>query len=161
MLRTLRNQIKAYEAQIRKIMDAHCTIILSVPGIGYVTGASIVGEIGDISRFKSADKLLAFAGLDPAVYQSGNYDANNLKVSKRGSSYLRWALQYCRIDYYSLRPYLCRLLLKKRKEGKHHLVALGPCFKEACSRCLFDSEKQPHLRSPKLISNHINFSMFS
>ena len=92
MIRTLRNQVKAYEDQIRKIMDTHCTIILSVPGIGYVTGASIVGEIGDVSRFKSSDKLLAFAGLDPVVYQSGNYDANNLKVSKRGSSYLRWAL---------------------------------------------------------------------
>ena len=91
IIRTLDNQIKAYESQIRKIMDTHCPVILSVPGISYVTGASIVGEIGDISRFKSQHKLLAFAGLDPAVYQSGNYDANKLTVSKRGSSYLRWA----------------------------------------------------------------------
>ena len=138
MIRTLRNQIKVYESQIQKIMDTHCTVIPSVPGVGYVTGASIVGEIGDVSRFKSSDKLLAFAGLDPVVYQSGNYDANKLKVSKRGSSYLRWAFHTVAsiiihydstfADYYS----------KKRKEGKHHLVALF-LFREACSRRLFAS----------------------
>ncbi len=130
IIRTLRKHIKVYEAEIRKIMDVHCPVILSIPGISYVTGAIIVGEIGDILRFKSADKLLAFAGLDPGVYQSGNYNANKITLSKRGSSYLRWAFHIASsliihndstfADYYA----------RKRKEGKHHLVALGHVYKK-------------------------------
>lgn len=130
MIRTLCSHIKTYEAEIRKIMDVHCPVILSIPGISYVIGATIIGEIGDFLRFKSPNKLLAFAGLDPGVYQSGKYDANKLTISKRGSSYLRWAFHTSAsliihndstfADYYS----------KKRKEGKHHLVALGHVSKK-------------------------------
>lgn len=130
MIRTLHNQIKTYEAQIRKLMDTHCPIVLSIPGISYVTGACIVGEIGDISRFKSPDKLLAFAGLDPAVYQSGNYDANKLTVSKRGSSYLRWAFHTAASIIIHYDPTFADYYFKKRKEGKHHLVALGHVSKK-------------------------------
>jgi len=130
MIRTLRNQIKTYEAQICKIIDAYCPIILSIPGISYVTGASIVGEIGDMSRFKSSDKLLAFAGLDPAVYQSGNYDANKLTVSKRGSSYLRWSFHTAASIIIHHDSTFGSYYAKKRKEGKHHLVALGHVSKK-------------------------------
>lgn len=93
-------------------------------------GAIILGEIGDISLFKSSNKLIAFAGLDSNVYQSGNYNANKLSISKRGSSYLRWDIHqsaaiiiyndYTFAAYYS----------KKRMEGKHHLVALGHVSKK-------------------------------
>lgn len=130
LIRTLKQHIKTYEDEIKKILDVHCPVILSIPGISYVTGAIIVGEIGDVSLFQSPSKLLAFAGLDPAVYQSGNYDANKICISKRGSSYLRWALHTSAsiiihhdntfADYYA----------KKRKEGKHHLVALGHVSKK-------------------------------
>ena len=130
MIRTLQQHIKTYEDEIKKIMDAHCPVILSVPGISYVTGAIIIGEIGDVSLFRSPSKLLAFAGLDPGVYQSGNYEANRICASKRGSSYLRWAIHQSASvivhhdntfsDYYA----------KKRKEGKHHLVALGHVSKK-------------------------------
>ena len=48
---------------------------MTIPGIGYINGGMILGEIGDIHRFSSPSKLLAFAGLDPPVYQSGNYSA--------------------------------------------------------------------------------------
>ena len=130
MIRTLHNQIKTYEAQIRNLMDEHCPVILSVPGISYVTGASIVGEIGDVSRFKSPDKLLAFAGLDPAVYQSGNYDANKLTISKRGSSYLRWAFHTAASIIIYHDSAFGSYYAKKRKEGKHHLVALGHVSKK-------------------------------
>ena len=130
MIRVLREHIKTYETEIRKIIDMYYPALLSVPGIGYVTGAIIVGEIGDISRFSSTDKLVAFAGFDPGVYQSGNYEANRVSISKRGSSYLRWAFHTVAsiiihhdktfADYYT----------KKRKEGKHHLVALGHVSKK-------------------------------
>lgn len=130
MIRTLQNQIKTYEAHIRKLMDTHCPVILSIPGISYITGASIIGEIGDVSRFKSPDKLLAFAGLDPSVYQSGNYDANKVTVSKRGSSYLRWAFHTAASIIIHYDPTFADYYSKKRKEGKHHLVALGHVSKK-------------------------------
>ncbi len=130
MIRTLHNQIKTYEAQIRKIMDANCPVILSVPGISYVTGAIIVGEIGNILRFDSPSKLLAFAGLDPVVHQSGNYDANRLTASKRGSSYLRWAFHTAASIIIHHDSTFASYYAKKRKEGKHHLVALGHVSKK-------------------------------
>jgi hypothetical protein len=68
------------------------SLLLSIPGVGEITAATILGEIGDISRFDTVKKLSAFTGIDPTVYQSGNFKAKNNKISKRGSSYLRKAL---------------------------------------------------------------------
>ena len=65
---------------------------MTIPGIGYINGGMILGEIGDISRFSSPKKLLAFAGLDPSVYQSGNFTVKHTRMSKRGSKTLRYAL---------------------------------------------------------------------
>ena len=64
-------------------------------GIGYINGGMILGEIGDIHRFSSPNKLLAYAGLDPSVYQSGNFQAKKTKMSKHGSKVLRYALGHC------------------------------------------------------------------
>ena len=68
------------------------SVIMTIPGIGPINGVMILGEIGDINRFPKPRKLLAFAGLDPSVYQSGNFIAKKTKMSKRGSSALRYAL---------------------------------------------------------------------
>lgn len=68
------------------------SVIMTVPGIGYFNGAMILGEIGDINRFSHSSKVLAFAGLDPTVYQSGNFKANHTRMSKHGSKILRYAL---------------------------------------------------------------------
>lgn len=59
---------------------------------GLARGGMILGEIGDIHRFSTPGKLLAFAGLDPTVYQSGNFQAKRTRMSKRGSRVLRSAL---------------------------------------------------------------------
>jgi len=67
-------------------------LLLSIPGVGEVTAATILGEIGDISNFNTAKQLVAYAGLDPSVYQSGSFRAKNTKISKRGTPYLRKAL---------------------------------------------------------------------
>jgi transposase len=67
-------------------------LLLSIPGVGEVTAATILGEIGDIVNFESPKQLIAYAGLDPSVYQSGSFRAKNTKISKRGSHYLRKAL---------------------------------------------------------------------
>jgi len=66
--------------------------ITSIPGIGPATGAAILAEIGDIQRFETLDKLVAYAGIDATVYQTGQFQASEAHMSKRGSPYLRQAL---------------------------------------------------------------------
>ena len=75
-----------------EIMKFNDSVIMTIPGIGYINGGMILGEIGDIHRFSSPNKLLAYAGLDPSVYQSGNFQAKKTRMSKRGSKVLRYAL---------------------------------------------------------------------
>ena len=71
----LDSQLNHVEAEMIEIMKFNDSVIMTIPGIGYINGGMILGEIGDIHRFSSPSKLLAFAGLDPPVYQSGNYSA--------------------------------------------------------------------------------------
>ena len=66
--------------------------LLSIPGIGLTTGASILAELGNFARFSDADKALAYAGMVPSIYQSGQYISSHAKIEKRGSKYLRYAL---------------------------------------------------------------------
>lgn len=88
----LSEQISSIEDEIKIIMDELNSPILTIPGIGYVLGSMIISEIGDVSKFSSPAKLLAYAGLDPSVKQSGNFNATNTKISKRGSKHLRYAI---------------------------------------------------------------------
>lgn len=104
--------------------------IATIPGITFKMAAMIQAEIGDFDRFSSPDKILAFAGLSPTTYQSGNFISSKAKMDKRGSRYLRYALfisaQYVSIwcpvfkDYYQ----------KKRAEGKHYFVVLSHVAKK-------------------------------
>lgn len=68
------------------------SVITTIPGIGYINGSMILGEIDDVTRFNNPSKVLAFAGLDPSIYQSGNFEAKRARMSKRGSRTLRYAL---------------------------------------------------------------------
>ena len=88
----LSEQISEYDKQIKILMDQVNSPILTIPGIGYTLGAIIVAEIGNINRFSSPAKLLAFAGLEPSIYQSGKFIPTSGKMVKRGSPFLRWAL---------------------------------------------------------------------
>ena len=87
----INGQIKELDLFIAEIMKDFA-LILSIPGIGDVTGGAIMGEIGDITRFATPQKLQAFAGLDPRVTQSGQFSGTDNKISKRGSPHLRRAL---------------------------------------------------------------------
>lgn len=91
-IQMLQKQLDLLDIDITNIMESLNSPICSIPGIGLWLGAIIISEIGDITRFSSATKLLAFAGLDPSVRQSGNFNATNTKISKRGSKHLRYAI---------------------------------------------------------------------
>lgn len=91
-IRLLDSQLEDTEKHLKKLWDKFDTVLKTIPGIGAIDGAMIYSEIGDISRFRRPDQLIAFAGLDPATKQSGNFRAQSTRMSKRGSPFLRYAL---------------------------------------------------------------------
>jgi transposase len=91
-IRLIDSQIDDAETHLTKLWDNIDTVLKTIPGIGAVDGAMIYSEIGDIARFHRPDQLIAFAGLDPATKQSGNFRASSTRMSKRGSPFLRYAL---------------------------------------------------------------------
>ena len=130
LIRELTSEIAEIEAEIKKIMDAIDSPILSIPGIGQNLGAMIIAEIGDFSRFDNPDKILAFAGCSPTTYQSGQLYSSHAKMEKRGSRYLRWALLNAAAYVCNWEPTFAAYLQKKRSEGKHYYVALSHAAKK-------------------------------
>lgn len=149
LIQELTSEIDEIEAAIKQIMDEEIkSPILTIPGISYRMGAMIIAEIGDFNRFDSADKILAYAGMSPSTYQSGQLDNCRSRMEKRGSRYLRYAL-------YNATKYVCHwdksfgaYLEKKRSEGKHYNVALSHAAKKLV-RTIFAMEKsgQPYIAS--------------
>lgn len=138
-LKLLLEQIKFIEAQVSDIeaeigilLDKINTVITTVPGIGKVIGATILGEIGDISRFSNPSKLVAYAGIDASVSQSGEYQSTNNKMSKRGSPHLRKAIFQAALVASFNDPVFGAYYQKKRSEGKHHLTAVGAVARKLC-----------------------------
>ena len=130
LIRELDAEIEEIENEIKIIMDEINSPILSIPGISYRMGAMIIAEIGDFSKFDSPDKILAFAGMSPSTYQSGQLDNCYARMEKRGSRYLRYAL-YNATAYVCLRdPTFKAYLAKKRSEGKHYYIALSHATKK-------------------------------
>ncbi len=99
--------------------------ITSVPGISEISGAIILGEIGNIDRFSSIKKLIAFAGLDPVINQSGKQMNKTGPISKRGSPLLRQALFLAANVARQHDEVLMRYYNKKMSEGKHYYSALN------------------------------------
>lgn len=123
----LDSQIKDVESKIDTIVLSTGSVILSIPGISTLEAGMILGEVGDIHRFSKPNKLLAFAGLDPSVKQSGNFCANHTRMSKRGSRYLRYALTYTAHNVVKNNVTFKQLYDKKRANNLGHYGALGHC----------------------------------
>lgn len=126
-IKLLDRQIDVVESEIRDIVISLDSVIMTIPGIGPINGGMILGEIGDINRFSKPRKLLAFAGLDPSVYQSGNFIAKKTKMSKRGSSALRYALMNAAHNVVKYNQTFKEYYDSKRSEGRGHYNALGHC----------------------------------
>lgn len=130
LIRELDAEIEEIENEIKIIMDEINSPILSIPGISYRMGAMIIAEIGDFSKFDSPDKILAFAGMSPSTYQSGQLDNCYAHMEKRGSRYLRYALHNATAYVCLWDPTFKAYLAKKRSEGKHYYVALSHATKK-------------------------------
>lgn len=132
------DQIKVIEEAIGQVMDelnckdaqtglpSRCQHVLeTVPGIGTVLAAAIIGEVGDINRFPNARTLVAYAGLDATVKASGQFEGTRNRMSKRGSPVLRNSLWLAAISARRYMPEMKAYYETKKAQGKHVNVATG------------------------------------
>lgn len=120
IIQFIQDQINELDKRIKKILKELNTPILSISGISFKLAGSILTEIGDISRFDSPAKLLAFAGLDPSMYQSGKFFSTLSVMVKRGSKYLRFALMNAARMVCLSDATFNEFKNKKISEGKHY-----------------------------------------
>jgi transposase len=130
LIQMIEKQIKQVESKINPIVDSLHSPIMTIPGISYRMAAIIIAETENFTSFDSAEQVLAYAGLEPSVYQSGQMTSTRAKMVKRGSKYLRYAL-------FNATKYVCRwdehfglYLAKKRSEGKAYNVAVSHAAKK-------------------------------
>jgi transposase len=144
MIQEISTEIDEIESEIKSILDKIKSPILSIPGISERMGAMIIAEIGDFSKFDSPDKILAYAGLSPSIYQSGHFESSHSKMEKRGSRYLRYALFNATKQVCCWNPIFAEYLAKKRAEGKHYYVAISHAAKKLV-RVIYHLEKTGQL----------------
>lgn len=129
VLTPVREQLEAEIAQLAAQLPAY---LFTLPGATDLTIVSLYGEIDPIETFGSPSQLIAFAGLDPKVFQTGQYDAPRRHISKRGSPHLRrtlWQMAFSAICHEGcLRDYWHR----KRRQNKHHTVAVTAAANKLC-----------------------------
>lgn len=134
-LSKLADQIDALANEIEEYK-----ILQSIPGIGEKIAATIISEIGEIDLFGNPKKLVAFAGIDPSVFESGRFKGTVNRITKRGSSRLRHALfmavrsairdsrkQKTTDEIIPRNKKLRTFYDKKREEGKPYKVAIIAC----------------------------------
>lgn len=122
-LKVFQKQIDFLEEKIEKMFSEFQSSICTIPGIGTTTGAVILSEIGNIESFDSAVKLVAFAGLDPKLKESGTYQGKT-PISKRGSKYLRNAVWYSSMVICRVNPTFKKTYQERRNKGKSHRYAV-------------------------------------
>lgn len=133
-LELMYRQKKTLIAKVTEILKEHYPKLLAIRGVGPVCLAGIVGEIGNIQNFKNGDSLVALAGLNPVVYQSGKYDAKKTSISKKGSHYLRNALvTLARMMVLHKDAVILNFFNKKRGEGKPYWCAINHCARKLCN----------------------------
>ena len=143
------NKIDPIEKQISTIIKVLSPRMLTIPGIGEISAASILSEYGDIKNFSSPNKMLAFAGLDPSINQSGTLEFNG-KMVKHGSGHLRYAIMNSAMSILRFSPEFYDYYLKKRSEGKCHRVALSHVCKKLI-RVIYSLEKNDIDFNPSLL----------
>ena len=150
----LEAEIKLLDKQIKQFVIETNTPLLSIPGISYLSAGMILAEIGDINRFDTPAKLLAFAGLEPSTYQSGKFTASHAVMVKRGSKYLRWAILNATRLVCMREESFNTYRLRKLSEGKHYFVALSHTSKKLVRVIYY------LLKTEKNISATVNTSFF-
>ena len=116
-------RVEELDEQIEECVRGMNPPMLSIPGIGAFSTAVILSEYGDFSKFRNPSKMLAFAGLEPGYFQSGQSESTGHMV-KHGSPHLRCAILNCCLPLVSNEPVFAEYYAKKRAEGKPHRLAM-------------------------------------
>lgn len=129
----IEKQLDELDKEISALLAQTNSVITTITGIGPTLGAAIIGEIGDITRFETPGKLVAFAGLDASVSQSGEFTGTQGKMSKRGSPHLRRAIWMAASRACFCDPTLSDYYKSLRARGKHHLTAVSAVARKMCN----------------------------
>ncbi len=121
----LNEQLSLLEKEISILLNTINQNLTTIPGVGDVACAVIISEIGDLDNFSSPKKLVAFAGLDPKVYESGNYSLKRSHITKHGSAPLRHILFMCANAACLHSDEFKELYHRHKAKGKHHYVILN------------------------------------
>lgn len=124
-IQLLEQQLKTVEENMIELSRAQNHYLTTITGISDVTASVILGEVGDFERFERPEQLVAFAGLDASVHQSGDFTSARTKLSKRGSPYLRRAIWQAAFVASNQDPALNVYYQKLRARGKAHGTAVG------------------------------------
>ncbi len=120
----LKQSVVVFRSKARGRVDTtQAALLQSIPGIGETIASILLAEIGDVHQFTSSKSLVAFAGIDPKVKQSGKGLKQNTHLTKRGSPYLRQALFQAASVARQHDEELKRYYEKKRSEGKRYKEA--------------------------------------
>lgn len=150
-------QLDELEEQISHLLHETDQYITTIPGIGDVLGAIIISEIGDIHRFERPNQLVAFAGLDVSVKQSGEFNGSKNKISKRGSPYLRRAIWLAANRAAFCDPILSEYYQSLCSRGKHHLTAVGAVARKLCNIIfVILTENRPYEPIPPKSNSSVN-----
>ena len=129
------DQIARADTRVASLLDGEVSQrLLSIPGVGPSTAATLMAEIGDIWRFNDIDQLLAYAGVHPKEQSSGTKGANpetSWTMAKTGNAYLRAAAYRMAVVGVQHNPILRAHYARKRGAGKSAMHALGPCMSKA------------------------------
>ena len=149
LINNFNDKIDPIDKQISTIIKELNPRMLSIPGLGEISAASILSEYGDISNFSSPNKMLAFAGLEPSIIESGTLQSNG-KMVKHGSGHLRYSIMNTAMSILRYSPTFYDYYLKKRSEGKCHRVALSHVCKKLV-RVIYSLEKYNYDFDPSLL----------
>jgi transposase len=130
----LEQQVAAAEQQIEVLLAGFEQHLTDIKGIGAVLAASLVAEIGDIHRFPRFESLVAYTGIDPTVFSSGEFTGTETHMSKRGSPYLRRALWLAAVSASRSNPDLATYLQHRLDQGKPWGTAMGAVARKLLSR---------------------------
>ena len=140
LYKSLVKEINTIEKEINKLIEDVHPHYMSVPGIGPLSAAVIYSEYGDISNFTNPGQMLAFAGIEPGINESGT-ESHGGKMVKRGSSQLRYTLINCCLPLIRFDMTFATYYAKKRGEGKPHRVAITHVAKKLI-RVIYALERQ-------------------
>ena len=129
-IKLINEQISEIDKKIEEFSLQTNSPILTIPGISHFSGTSILAELGDISNYSSAKKIIKYAGVAPRHYESSQYTAQHMAISKKGNKYLRKTLYQIITPVIYNNPIFFEYYKLKLSQGKGHRCAQGHCVRK-------------------------------